>query len=185
MSKAMKTMIMREYKTRIAGEAATYPDAMLISIRGVKGIDTTKMRHTLAKKQIRVTVVRNALARKSFEGSALAVFDELMTGANAIAHGGQSVVEVAREMMALVAKMPQLELKAAVLDGTLYKGKKGVEELSKFPTKDEAIAQAVTLVISPGRKLVAQLQGPGAKIAGIVKSIEEKLGKGESIARAG
>lgn len=185
MSKTVKSMIMRDYKARIAAGAEAYPDAMLISIRGMKGIDTTKMRHALAKKSIRVTVVRNALARKTFQGSTLAIFDELMTGANAIAHGGQSVVEVAREMMSLVAKMPQLELKAAVLDGTLYKGKEGIEELSKFPTKDEAIAQVVTLVVSPARKLVGQLQGPGAKVAGLIKTIEEKLGKGETIAKAG
>ncbi|MCC6950589.1 MAG: 50S ribosomal protein L10 [Phycisphaerales bacterium] len=185
MSKTMKTMIMREYKARIAGEAATYPDAMLISIRGVKGIDTTKMRHALAKKNIKITVIRNSLARKTFEGTTLASFEELLSGANALAHGGESVVEVAREIVAIAAKLPKLELKGAVLDGKLYKGKAGVEELSKFPTKDEAIANVVTLVVSPARKLVAQIKGPGATVAGLVKAIEGKLEKGEAIAKAG
>ncbi|MCE7973668.1 MAG: 50S ribosomal protein L10 [Leptolyngbya sp. PLA1] len=185
MSKTMKSMIMREYKARIAGDAASYPDAMLISIRGVKGTDTTKMRHALAKKNIKITVIRNSLARKAFEGSSLASFEELLSGANALAHGGESVVEVAREVVAIAAKLPKLELKGAVLDGKLYKGKAGVEELSKFPTKDEAIANVVTLVVSPARKLVAQLQGPGSTVAGLVKAIEGKLEKGEAIAKAG
>lgn len=182
MSKTVKTMIMRDYKSRIAGGTESYPDAMLISIRGMKGVDTTKLRNSLAKKNIRITVVRNSLAKKNFEGSALAAFDELLTGANAIAYGGQSVVEVARELVGVLEKMPKLELKGAVLDGTLYKGKAGVEELSKFPTKDEAIAKVVTLIVSPARKLVAQVQGPGAALAGIVKAIEGKLEKGETIA---
>ncbi len=69
-----------------------------------------------------------------------------------------------------------------MLDGTLFKGKAGVDELSKFPTKDEAIAQVVTLVVSPARKLVAQVQGPGSNVAGIIKAIEGKLEKGEAIA---
>jgi len=72
-----------------------------------------------------------------------------------------------------------------VLDGTLFKGKAGVEELSKFPTREEAIGRIVTLIVSPARKLVAQVQGPGSALAGIVKSIEEKLEKGETIAKAG
>jgi large subunit ribosomal protein L10 len=160
-------------------------DAVLISIRGVKAVDTTKLRNGLAKKGIRITVVQNALARKTFEGSGLAALGELMTGANALAYGGESVVEVARELVANIAKMPALELKGAVLDGTLFKGKAGVEELSKFPTKDEAIGQVVTLVVSPARKLLGQVKGPGSKVAGIIKAIEGKLEKGETIAKAG
>lgn len=185
MSKTMKTMIMRDYKARIAAGTEQFPDAMLISIRGMKGVDTTKLRHTLAKKSIKITVVRNALARKTFDGSALGAFADLLSGANALAYGAGSVVEVAREVVALAAKMPTLELKAAVLDGTLYAGKAGVVELSKFPTRVEAIAEAVTLVVSPARKLMGQVQGPGRKVGGLIKAIEAKLEKGEAIAKVG
>ena len=52
MSKAVKEMMMRDYKARM-GDAK---DAMVISIRGVKGTATTKIRNDLAKKQIKVTV---------------------------------------------------------------------------------------------------------------------------------
>ncbi|MEO1717335.1 MAG: hypothetical protein AAFR76_09510, partial [Planctomycetota bacterium] len=72
----------------------------------------------------------------------------------------------------------------AVLDGELYAGEAGVTALSKFPTRDEAIAKVVTLVLSPARNLVAQVKGPGANVAGLVKAIEEKLEKGEAIAKA-
>ncbi|MDX2132883.1 MAG: 50S ribosomal protein L10 [Planctomycetota bacterium] len=185
MSKTVKNIIMRDYKNRIAGGRDEFPDATLISLRGLKGIDTTKLRAGLAQKQIRVIVVQNALARKTFEGTNLAPLAELMTGSNAIAYGGQSVVEVARELIAVLGKNPAIELKGAVLDGMLFKGKAGVEELSKFPTRDEAIGQVVTLIVSPARKLVGQVQGPGSAIAGIIKAIEGKLEKGETIAKAG
>jgi ribosomal protein L10 len=185
MSKTIKTMIMRDYKNRISAGRDEFPDAMLISVRGVKGTDTTRLRNALAKKSIRVTVVQNALARKAFAGTQLDKLGELLTGSTAVATGGQSVVEVAREIMTWVAKIPQIELKGAILDGTVFKGKAGVEELSKFPTREEAIANAVTLIISPGRKLLAQVKGPGATVAGIIKAIETKLEKGETIAKAG
>ena len=54
-----------------------------------------------------------------------------------------------------------------------------------YPTRDEAIAKVVTLVLSPGGKLASQIAGPGARLASIVKAIEEKLEKGEAIAKAG
>ncbi|MBI1190743.1 MAG: 50S ribosomal protein L10 [Tepidisphaera sp.] len=185
MSKTVKNIIMRDYKARIASGQEEYPDATLISIRGVKGVDSTKLRQALAKKKVRITVVQNSLAKKAFEGSRLEPLKDLMTGGNALAYGGESVVEVARELVAWIAKIPSLELKGAVLDGTLFKGKAGVEELAKYPTKDEAIGKVVTLLVSPGKKILAQVKGPGATLMGIVKSIEEKLEKGETIAKVG
>ena len=179
MSKPIKSMIMREYKDRI-GDAK---EALLIGIRGLKAKDQVKIRGELSKKKIRVTVVRNALASKVFEGSDLSKLSGFLGGSPAAVYGGQSIVEVAREVVKFVEKMPNLELKAAILDGTLFSGKAGVTELSKFPTKDEAIANVVTLVVSPGRNLLAQLKGPGAKVAGLVKAIEEKLEKGEAITK--
>lgn len=181
MSKPIKTIMMRDYESRVGADTK---DAMLISIRGLKAVDNTKIRNQLAKKKIKVTVVRNSLARKAFEKSDLAPLAELMSGASALAYGGESVIEVAREIVALIAKFPAIELKGAILDGQVFSGKAGVEELSKFPTKDEAIARVVTLVVSPARKLVAQIKGPGSGVAGIVKAIETKLEKGEAIAKA-
>lgn len=181
MSKPIKSIIMRDYKSRIGDSA----EALLIGIRGLKAKDQVKVRSELAKKKIRVTVVRNNLAAKVFAGTPLDKLTPHMGGSTAIAYGGQSIVEVAREVVKFVEKMPNLELKAAVLDGTVYSGKAGVTELSKFPTKDEAIAQVVTLVVSPAKKLLAQIQGPGSTVAGLVKAIEAKLEKGEAIAAAG
>ncbi|MFZ4575726.1 MAG: 50S ribosomal protein L10 [Phycisphaerales bacterium] len=189
MSKTVKQIIMRDYASRIQkvaeGGGVELHDAMLISIRGLKAVDTTKLRGTLAKKNIRVTVVRNSLARKTFENTTLAALSELLTGANAIAYGGNSVVEVAREVVEIAKKMPGLELRGAVLDGLLFKGKAGVEELSKFPTRSEAIGQAVALILSPAKNLVGQVLGPGRKVGGLIKAIEDKLEKGEAIAKVG
>ncbi|MBA4029121.1 MAG: 50S ribosomal protein L10 [Planctomyces sp.] len=181
MSKPVKSMLMRDYQARLSGAN----DAMLVSIRGMKAIDTTKLRTTLRKSNIRVLIVRNALARKSFKGTPLEALAPLLTGPSALAFGGNSVVEVARQIVDMLKEFPLIELKGAVLDGNLFEGDKGVKELSKFPTRTEAVAQAVTLILSPARNLAAQIKGPGARVAGLVKAIEERLEKGEAIAKVG
>ncbi len=179
MSKTVKNLIIREYQARLKG----FDDAALISIRGVSSNDTNTLRKKLRDKKIQVSVVRNALARKAFEGTPLANLGPMLEGSSALAYGGASVVEVARELVSLIETMPTVELKGAVLDGTLYKGKAGVTELSKFPTKEEAQAQVITLLLGPARSLVGQLLGPGRTVAGLVKAIEDKLEKGETIAK--
>jgi large subunit ribosomal protein L10 len=179
MSKPIKQLIVREYQSRLSGAS----EGMLIGIRGVKAIPATKLRKDLAAKKIKITVLSNALAKKAFTGTPLEPLAKMLTGSSALAYGGQSVVEVAREIVKTIEKIPEIELKGAILDGQLYEGKAGCTELSKFPTKDEAIAQVVTLIVSPAKKLMAQVKGPGSTVAGIIKSIEEKLEKGETIAK--
>lgn len=180
MSKTVKGILMKDYETRLAGAS----DALVVSVRTLKGIDTTKFRRNLAKNKIKVLIVRNALARKQFKGTPLEGLIPLLAGPSALAFGGGSVVEVARQIVGLLKDFPALELKGAILDGQLFEGDKGVKELSKFPTRGEAIGNNVTLLVSPGRKLAAQVKGPGSNLAGIIKAIEAKLEKGETIAKS-
>jgi large subunit ribosomal protein L10 len=177
MSRQVKEMLVREYKSRFEG----LDDALVISLRGIDAISNNEIRRGLAKKQISVTVVKNTLAKKVFEGTGLEPLNSVMEGSNAVAYGAESVVEVARAIVDLIGRHPVLELKGAVLDGQLFQGDAGVKALSKFPTRDEAIAKTVTLILSPGRKLAGQIKGPGARIGGILKTIVDKLEKGETI----
>lgn len=181
MSKAIKEIMIRDYQERL-GET---DDALVVSLRGVSANDNNALRSGLASKEIRVTVVRNNLVRQAVAGSGLEALLPLLEGSSALAYGAESVVEVARELMGLAKDVANLELKGACLDGELFEGPAGVERLSKFPTRDEAIAQAVTLVLSPARNLVSQITGPGSGVAGLLKAIADKLEQGEAIEAVG
>jgi len=179
MSKPMKEMIVEEYRERVGD----YEDALVISLRGIDSNATNAIRAGLAEKEIRVTVVRNSLFPRAFEGSKLAGLEPILTGQSVLAYGAESVVHVAREIVGLLKTYPDIELKGAILDGDLFEGDAGVKRLSDFPTREEAIAQNITLILSPARNLVGQVKGPGSGVVGLVKAIQDKLEKGEEIAR--
>lgn len=181
MSRKTKNFLIRDYKTRI-GDAE---NALVVSIRGMGAIETNKMRMDLARKNIHITVVQNSLAKKAIGDSPIAGLSKFLEGPSALAYGGESVIEVAREVIRWAQQVEKFELKGAILDGELFAGKAGVDRLSKFPTKDEAIAKVVTLVLSPGGKVVSAVKAPGANLLGVVKAIEAKLEKGETIAKVG
>ena len=63
-------------------------------------------------------------------------------------------------------------LKGALFDGEYYDGDAGVKMLGSFPTREEAQAKVVTLLLSPARQVM-----------GVVKTLQEKLEKGESVAK--
>lgn len=181
MSKTVKSMILQDYTDRFGEES----DVAVISIRGVEANDNNAFRSSLREKNINVTIIRNSLAKRHFEGSALEALNPILEGPSALTYGGSSVVEIARELIELIKTYPAVELKGAVLDGQLFEGADGVERLSKFPTREEALSQTVQLFLSPASNLVSSTLGPGRKVASLVKAVEEKLEKGESIAKVG
>lgn len=179
MSKFVKDMIDRDYRERLE----SVENALVVSIRGIDANTNNRMRVGLQEKQIRITVVRNNIARRTIEGTPVEGLGALLEGPSALAYGGESVIDVARELVRWAKEVEHLELKGAILDGQLFEGKEGVERLSKYPTREEALGQIVTLILSPAQKLVGQVKGPGSRVVSIIKSIEEKLEKGEAIGK--
>ena len=179
MSKPVKDLIMRDYRDKLGD----IEDVTVISLRGVDANRNNAIRVGMESKDIHFTMIRNNLFLRAFEGTSLETLEPVLTGSNVVAYGGESVVEVAREIVRLAKEHEEIQLKGAILDAMLFEGDAGVRKLSEYPTKDEAIAQDVTLILGPGRKLVGAVKGPGGRLAGILKAIEDKLEKGEEIAK--
>lgn len=178
MSKTVKNLISKTY----AKQFGDLTDAMVIDIRGIEANDNNELRTDLIGKQIRITVVKNSLAKATFKGTKLEPLNEYLEGPAAIAYGGESVVNVARVLIDWAKKLEHLELKGAVLDGLPF-GPDQIKALSEYPTKEEAQAQVIQVVLGPGSQVAGALVGVGNEIAGILKSIEEKLEDGEQIAK--
>ncbi len=172
MSKPVKNVITAAYKKRFAG----IDGAVLINIRGIKSNDNNKLRAGLSSKKIKVTVVKNSLVKRAVGGTALDAITKLLDGPCAVVYGGESVVNVARELIAQVKDIPGLEFKGALMEGQLFPPDQ-VAALSKYPTKVEAQAQVVTLVLSPARKVVGQIVSAGRRTASLVKAVIEKKEK--------
>jgi large subunit ribosomal protein L10 len=177
MSKPMKEMMVRDYRNRFEGLS----QALIVDIRGIEANENNSLRLGLHAKNIRISVIRNTLAREAFSGTDLEGILPTLNGPTALCYGGDSVVDVARELCDWVKKFENLDLKGAILDGELFEGEAGVKRLSTFPTKEEAQSKVVQLVLSPAGNLIGAAQSPGGNIMGIVKEIQERLENGKTI----
>jgi len=180
MSKPVKNLIQQELSKRLAG-------ATSLAVIGFTGLDsntTNTVRGKLAKKQMRVSVVKNSLAKQTFKELGIEAAGSLLEGPCALVYGGESVVNVVRELIEIGKDASAMQLKGAVMEGTIFRGVEEVEALSKYPTRDEAIANLVGAILSPGRKLAAAILAPGSKLASVLKTIEEKSTAGEAAATA-
>ena len=171
MSKKVKNLITRELSDRLKGVEGV----AVVSPRGMTGNKNNALRRKLHEKKVEMLVVKNTLARRAVEdGSKLQGFDKLLDGPSAVVFGEASVSAIARMLIDEKKTNEGLELRGVFFDGEIYPGEQGVEQVSKLPTREEAIGQLVALILSPGKNLAGALKGPGGKLASVLKSIEEK-----------
>ena len=177
MSKRVKNLIEKDYGRRFG-----HVDAVaVINPRGIDAIKTNQLRRALAEKGVKITVVKNTLARRAGGEVGIKGFEALLDGPSALVYG-ESVATgeptaISSVCRALVDQKKDkayedLEFRGVFFDGDVYTGEAGVTQISKLPTRDEALAGLAGAILGPGRSLAAAMKGPGAKIAGVLKTIE-------------
>ncbi len=85
MSKKIKGLMQGEFKNRF--EEVT--ECVVVSVRGVSGNDNNEMRGELLSKGIRLSVVKNSLARRAFEEMGRGDIKDVLEGPCAIVYGGR------------------------------------------------------------------------------------------------
>jgi large subunit ribosomal protein L10 len=165
MSKQIKQMEMDTLKKTFQG----IRDMVVLSISGVDSQSDNTMRLGLRKKKIFMHVVKNSLARRVFEEMGLKAATPWQ-GPTTIAWGADSIAELSKEIEGLIKKNKKLLVKTAIADGTEVT----FQQALKMPTKTEAIGRVLMLAMSPARRLVGQILGPGGKVVGQIKSLKDK-----------
>jgi large subunit ribosomal protein L10 len=173
MSKKVKSLIEKELANKLAGVDAV----AVISPSGISGIKNNQLRRKLREKGVSMTIVKNTLVRRATDKGKLKGFASLLDGPSAMIYGKSSISTIARLLIDEKKADEKLVLRGIFFDGEVYTGDKGVERVSKFPTREEAIANVLGSILGPGRKLAGAIKGPGGRLGGILKAIEEKKPK--------
>ena len=180
MSKKVKSLIERDLKNRLGG----VDGVGVINPRGINAIKNNQIRRKLREKGLRMTVVKNSLVRRATKDSKLNGFDKLLEGPSAVIYGQASASAIARLLLDEKKTDEKIELRGVFFDGEVYIGEEGVKQVSKMPTREEAIGLIVAAMLSPGKKLAGALKGPGSKLGAILKTIEDKAKEKEAAAPA-
>ena len=177
MSKKVKNLVTLDLKKRL-GDVDT---VAVINPRGINAVKNHGIRGRLHAKGLKMIVVKNTLAKRAVDGTKLAGFTGLLDGPSALVYGANiSIAAIAKLLLEEKKTDEKLELRGAFFDGEVYTGDKGIEQASKLPTREEAVASVLAAILGPGRKLAAAIKGPGAKLGAVLKTIEENAGKKEA-----
>ncbi len=171
MSKYLKELIANDLKNRFEGVS----DALLVNVIGMEANSNVELRKILREKDIHLLVVKNSLARRATDGTALALAFEGSEGTLAVVWGGEDVVSLAKEVARLAGdkKYEPFAPKGGVMDGAKLSADE-VMAVSKWPSRTEQLSILVGQILSPGANLASQLAGPGGQLASQVKQKAEE-----------
>jgi large subunit ribosomal protein L10 len=180
MEKSGKISVQKQKKQELidslAKDFSAAASIYLLDFQRITVAQDNALRINLRKKGVPYRAAKNRLIREALKKAGIAGLDGYLKGATSIMLGNaEDPMLPAREVFEFhKANAGILNAKGISLDGSCLKGSE-LDNLAKMPGKKEILGQVVSLALSPGANLIALIKGPGAKIAGQVKALEEKL----------
>ena len=151
----------------------------IIYITDISNLDATStsaLRRQCFAKNIKLSVVKNTLLRKTMENVQGKDFTELydiLPGPTAIMLSdiGNLPAKLIKDFR---KKNDKPVLKGAFVEESIYIGDDKLNSLVEIKSKEELLGEVIGLLQSPAKNVISALTSSKGKIAGIVKTLSEK-----------
>jgi large subunit ribosomal protein L10 len=171
-----KKMAKVDLKKPIVDEiAASIKDAqsvVLVDYRGLTVAQDTQLRKNLREAGIVYKVYKNTYMNFAFKDTPFEGLSQYLEGPSAVAISNDDATAPARVLSEFAKTADKLEIKAGVVEGTMYDAK-GMAVIASIPSRETLIS-----------KLLGSLQSPVTNFARVMNQLAEKGGAGAAAVEA-
>ena len=137
---------------------------VLVDYRGLTVEQDTQLRKSLREAGVTYKVYKNTMMNFAFKGTQFEGLSEYLEGPSAMAYSTEDATAPARVLAQFAKTADKLEIKAGVVEGTVYDAK-GMAAIANIPSRDVLIS-----------KLLGSLQSPITNFARVMNQLAEKGG---------
>jgi large subunit ribosomal protein L10 len=149
---------------------------LFLDFTGLTVEEADQVRHKYRELNVGYRVVKNSLMSRAVADTSYADAAQCLKGSpTGVVLGYDDPVTPAKATFELLEEIEHLRVKGGILDNKAIDVAQA-EALSKMPSKEELQAEIITLAMSPGRRLLAQVKNPAGLVVGAIDKLIENLG---------
>lgn len=160
----------------VADVNETAVNALSLVIADARGVTVNKMdalRKLARENNVRLQVVRNTLARRAFEGTEFECVKEALKGPSIFGFSMDHPGAAARLFKDFAKENEKFEVKALAVGGQMLPASQ-IDALATLPTRDQALAMLMSVMIAPVTKLARTLNEVPSKITRVVAAVRDQ-----------
>ncbi|HAI34164.1 MAG TPA: 50S ribosomal protein L10 [Alcanivorax sp.] len=147
--------------------------AVVADYRGLSVAEMTNLRLKARETGVYLKVVRNTLAKRAVAGTDYECLTDALVGPTVLAFSQDDPGAAARLIKDFAKDHDALEVKALAVGGVAYEAK-DIDVLAKLPTRDEAIAQLMSVMQAPVAKFVRTLNEVPGKFVRTMAAVKDQ-----------
>ncbi len=147
--------------------------AVVADYRGLSVAEMTNLRLKARETGVYLKVVRNTLAKRAVAGTDYECLTDALVGPSVLAFSQDDPGAAVRLIKDFAKDHDALEVKALAVGGVAYEAK-DIDVLAKLPTRDEAIAQLMSVMQAPVAKFVRTLNEVPGKFVRTMAAVKDK-----------
>lgn len=171
----MKKEEKHEVVLALAETIAAYGNFYITDTANLSVAKVNDIRRKCFENDIKMQVAKNKLIRKAMEASAgdFSEMFDVLKGSSSILFS-KTANAPAKLIKQLRKSGDKPVLKAAYIDSAVFIGDNQLDALVNLKSKEELLANIIALLQSPAKNVISGLQSGGNKLAGIVKTLQER-----------
>lgn len=167
---------LEDKKAIVADVNETATNALSLVIADARGVSVSKidaLRKLARENNVRLQVVRNTLARRAVEGTEFECVRETLKGPSIFGFSMEDPGAAARIFKDFAKENEKFEVKALAVGGQLLDASQ-IDVLAKLPTRDQALATLMSVMIAPVTKLARTLNEVPAKVTRVMAAVADQ-----------
>lgn len=167
---------LEDKKAIVADVNETAVNALSLVIADARGVTVGKMdalRKLARENNVKLQVVRNTLARRAIKGTEFECVDEALKGPSIFGFSMEDPGAAARLFKDFAKANDKFEIKALSVGGKLLQSSQ-LDVLATLPTRDQALAMLMSVMIAPVTKLARTFNEVPSKVTRVVAAVRDQ-----------
>ena len=156
----------------VAEVARTSHSAVAAEYRGLSVAEMTELREKAKQSGVYLRVVRNTLARRAVEGTDFECVQGRLSGPLVLAFSRDEPGAAARVVRDYAKSNDKLIVSFVAFDGKAMDAP-AIDQLASLPTREEALARLMSVLLAPATQLVRTVAEPHAGLVRVVEAMRE------------